>query len=160
MKTIKLTLLIIALGLLTSCGPSTLDKEKSSKIKIGDSLFMKSPTDRKSFISVGNIKRVPIMDEDELRRINYSRKDTLGFESDLFDSKNAEECFYKSGSTFIGMCVAKDSAQTEYGVEYFVKIKPSKCLQSLISESVTLKQQKTYHAKVDEVYTNNQLKNK
>lgn len=160
MKTIKLTLLITTFGLLVSCGPSTLDKEKSIKINIGDSLFMKSPTDRKSFISVGNIKRVPIMDEEELRRLNYSRKDTLGFESDLFDSKNAEECFYKSGSTFIGMCVGKDSAQTEYGLEYYVKVKPSKCLQKLISESVTLKQQKTYHVEVDGVFTDNQLKNK
>ena len=160
MKIIKVALFVTVFGLLSSCGPSTLDKGKFVKINIGDSLFMKSPTERKSFISVGNIRRVAIMNEDELRRLNYSRKDTLGFESDLFDSKNAEECFYKFGSTFVGMCVGKDSAQTEYGLEYYAKIEPSKCLKKLIDQSVVLKQQKTYHVKVDEVYSDNQLKNK
>ena len=158
MKNIQRTVFILTLGILTACGPSTLDKEKYLKVKIGDSLFMKSPTERKAFISVGNIKRVPILDQDELRRLNYSRKDTLGFESDLLMANEAEECFYKLGSSFIGICMGKDSAQTEYDGKFFIKIKPSKCLRQLLSKSVTLKMQETYYVQVDNIYRENQLK--
>ncbi len=160
MKIIGLTFFIIASGLLTACGPSTLDKEKLMKVKIGDSVFMKSPGDRKAFISVGNIKRVPILGQDELRRINYSRKDTIGFESDSFYANDAEECFYKSGSTFIGTCIGKDSVQTEYDGKYFIKIQPSKCLQQLVGKSVVMKPQKTYFVKVDDIFLENQLQTK
>lgn len=160
MKTIKLALFAAILGLLAGCGPSTLDKERLGGINVGDSLFMKSPADLRSFLRLGHVTKVPIMSQDELRRLNYARKDTMGFKSDLLDSKNAEECFYKSGSTFVGLCVGKDSAQTEYGTEYFVNISPSECLKALVDRSSELTQQKTYHALVEDLYKVNQLKKK
>jgi hypothetical protein len=153
------TLLIwTAFGLLSGCGISTSNKEKISTINIGDSLFVISPTHKGSYFTVGNIKRVPIISKEELRRINYSRKDTLGFESDMIFPQDAEECFFKFGSTFIGLCVGRDSAQTEYGTKYYVKVKPSDCLKSLINKSVTLKQQGTYHIDIDDIFKTNQLK--
>lgn len=39
----------------------------------------------------------------------------------------------------------KKILETGYGLEFYAKIKPSKCIEKLISKSVTLKPQKTYH---------------
>lgn len=150
-------LLGILLSILVRCSSSKSEKDLFNDIEIGDSLFMKSPTERKPYIHVGNIQRVEINSQDELRRLNYLRKDTLGFKSNGFSAKDAEECFYKSGSTFIGFCIGKDSIQTEYGVEYLAKIKPSECLNMLMNKSYVYKYQEPLYVNLDGAFLKNKL---
>ena len=134
---------------LSSCGGVSEAKRKFLIVREGDSLFMKGPKERKGYIEVGIIERVEILDKEELRRIKYSRKDTIGFKSDILGiDRSLEECLYKSGSSFIGICLGKDSIQTEYGMKYLIKFRASHCIENQMGKSLLVK-----HSKIGVYYT-------
>lgn len=153
-------LLLLSLQLAFSCQPEKAmsEKEKFTKLNLGDSIFCASG--KYDNIVLGKIERVPIVSREELQRLNYTRKDTLGFVSDQFEVRNQEEFFYKHGSSFIGICVGKDSIQTENDGKYFLKVEPSQLLLELMKGKPLLnlnENEKIYVFKAKDIFLENQF---
>ena len=90
-------------------------------LMVGDSVFVKDNVYHLEFFKKGRKK----LDEYEQRKIKYRRDDTINF-----DNQNTvpEKYFYKNNTSFVGVCLGKDSTITEagkYRENRWIKIKPS-----------------------------------
>ena len=128
----KVLLIIFIMGsflflLLLSWGGSIDEEQKMElnqhwkKFAIGDSIYVKENVYQLEFFKKGREK----LDEYEQRKIKYEREDTLNF---VRKNDVPEKYFYRSNTSFVGICIGKDSSITEAG-EYkghrWLKIKPS-----------------------------------
>lgn len=88
---------------------------------LGDSIFVKQNIYNLDFFKKGREK----LAEYEQREIKYKRDDTLNFVK-----KNSvhEKFFFKNSTSFIGICIGKDTSITkagEYNSHKWIMIKPS-----------------------------------
>lgn len=90
-------------------------------IQPGDSIFIKSDVANICFYRKGREK----LSDEEQKEIHYRREDSLNFiEQNLIP----EKFFYQNRTSFIGICIDKDSSITKQGVynnHKWIKIVPS-----------------------------------
>lgn len=90
-------------------------------LKAGDSVFVKSDKTITNFYKKGREK----LDESEQKQTGYQKNDT----SEFFKINAVhEKYFYLNNSSFIGICLGKDSTQTKEGLENkhrWVRVKPN-----------------------------------
>jgi hypothetical protein len=92
-----------------------------NNIKSGDSIFIKSNLYSLDFYKKGRQK----LDDYEQNKINNRRMDTLNF---IKQNSVDEKYFYQNKTSFIGICLGKDSCITEPGKNNksrWIKIKPT-----------------------------------
>ena len=92
-----------------------------NSLNAGDSVFVRDNVYRLEFFKKGREK----LNEYEQREIKYRREDTINF-----TRKNVvpEKYFYQNNTSFIGICLGKDSSITKagnYDGDLWIKIKPS-----------------------------------
>ena len=116
-------LLILLIGIGVSIGNEDKLKETQiwNSIQTGDSIFVKDNVFYLDFYKKGREK----LSDYEQKGINYRREDTLNF---IEQNRIHEKYFYKSRTSFVGICIEKDSTitkQGEYNNHRWVKKKPS-----------------------------------
>ena len=87
----------------------------------GDSIFVKSNVYSLNFYKKGREK----LDNYEQKEINYRRTDTLNF---IRQNSVHEKYFYQNRTSFVGICLGKDSSITKqgyYNKNRWIKIMPS-----------------------------------
>ncbi|WP_109831894.1 hypothetical protein [Reichenbachiella versicolor] len=122
-----ITLSIFAIFvLLVSWGSSIHNEYKSELINewnnltIGDSIFVKKNVYQLKFYKKGRRK----LEDYEQRQIKYRREDTVDF---CRVNSVHEKFFFKKQSSFVGICLDKDSSMTEagrHGEHLWVSIMP------------------------------------
>lgn len=128
-KAILISLLIgLGILLLLFGWVSGIDKEDKlasdqrwNMIKYGDSVFVKKNVFYLDFYKKGKQK----LSDYEQQKINYRRTDTLNF---IKQNSVHEKYFYQNRTSFIGVCIGKDSTITQqgnYNKNRWIKIKPS-----------------------------------
>jgi hypothetical protein len=125
-----LTILLTFITLLIVLGwwGSKLDSDSKSRdlinwhsIKKGDSIFVKKHVFYLDFFKKGREK----LESYEQREIKYRREDTLNF---IKQNSLHEKYFFQNRTSFVGICINKDSTITKQGVSNshrWIKIKPS-----------------------------------
>jgi hypothetical protein len=89
---------------------SELKSEQTWKsIQSGDSIFVKSNVTNIDFYKKGREK----LSDEEQREINYRREYTLNF---IEQNSVPEKFFYQNRTSFIGICIDKDSTITKQGI--------------------------------------------
>lgn len=100
-------LLAIGGGIIHNKREIAVDQQWKS-ICTGDSIFVRKNIFRLSFFKKGREK----LDGYEQREIKYRREDTLNF---VRENDVPEKYFYTNNTSFVGICIGKDSSITEAG---------------------------------------------
>jgi hypothetical protein len=132
-----LTIVFVVFILLIRCivnidSESDLKSEQTWKsIQPGDSIFVKSDVADICFYKKGREK----LSDEEQKEIHYRREDSLNF---IEQNSVPEKFFYQNRTSFIGICIDKDSTTTEQGIynnHKWIKVLPSyKIIHPLKSE--------------------------
>ena len=114
--------------LLLSVWAVRINREKNNRlvkswnnIKIGDSVFVKNNVWDLNFYKKGREKLYNY----EQKEINYKREDSINF---IQQNTVHEKYFYQNNTSFIGICIGKDSSLTKEGEHKshkWIQIKPS-----------------------------------
>lgn len=101
---------------------SELKSEQTWKsIQPGDSIFVKSDVTNIDFYKKGREK----LSDEEQKEIHYRREDSLNF---IEQNSVPENFFYQNRTSFIGVCIDKDSTITKQGINNnhkWIKVLPS-----------------------------------
>ena len=101
---------------------SDLKSEQTWKsIQPGDSIFLKSDVTDICFYKKGREK----LSDEEQKEIRYRREDSLNF---IEQNSVPEKFFYQNRTSFIGICIDKDSTTTKQGIynkHKWIKVVPS-----------------------------------
>lgn len=98
-----------------------ITKQTWESIQPGDSIFIKSDVANICFYKKGREK----LSDEEQKEIHYRREDSLNF---IEQNSVPEKFFYQKRTSFIGICIDKDSSITKQGVynnHKWIKIAPS-----------------------------------
>ena len=107
---IALTLFFLLIGWIGSIERQRTEELEGNwnSINIGDSVFVRSNIYSLDFYKKGRQK----LNEFEQRQIKYKREDTINF---VKMNSIPEKYFYKANTSFVGICLGKDSSTSKAG---------------------------------------------